>query len=169
MKVLNLRCSQLHSFEGWFGSEDDFQDQSQRGLVACPMCADTGVQKMPSAPRLNFGGHADREHPASAGESGAKPAVKGEITRAGDAESAVMPEPGHAAQVAFLSALRQVMAATEDMGAGFVEEARRMHYGEVKSRAIRGRASAREAVELLEEGIDVISLPVPLALKETLQ
>ena len=44
-----------------------------------------------------------------------------------------------------------------------------MHYGEVEARSIRGLASAREAVELLEEGVDVIPLPIPAAFKETLQ
>jgi hypothetical protein len=172
MKVLNLRCSRLHSFEGWFGSEDDFQDQQQRGLIACPLCADTGIQKMPSAPRLNFGGHqapeagSDRADPAPPSPSSTKLPSKGELARIGQAEGA---QPSPAAQAAFLTALRQVMAATEDMGARFAEEARRMHYGEVEARSIRGQASAREALELLEEGIDVIPLPMPAAVKETLQ
>ena len=61
------------------------------------------------------------------------------------------------------------MATTEDMGTRFAEEARRMHYGEVEARSIRGQASAREAVELLEEGIEVIPLPMLAAVKETLQ
>jgi len=175
MKVLNLRCSRLHSFEGWFGSEDDFQDQSRRGLIACPMCADTGIQKMPSAPRLNFGGHpAPEANPgcdqtATVCASSGKLAVKGDMARIDDAESATMREPSLAAQATFLNALRQVIATTEDMGARFAEEARRMHYGEVEARSIRGLASPREAVELLEEGIDVIPLPIPAALKETLQ
>ena len=175
MKVLNLRCSRLHSFEGWFGSEDDFQDQSRRGLIACPMCADTGIQKMPSAPRLNFGGHPVPEaspgcnQMATVCASSEKPAVKDGMARIDDAENATMPEPSPAEQAAFLTALRQVMATTEDMGTRFAEEARRMHYGEVEARSIRGRASAREAVELLEEGIEVIPLPMLAAFKETLQ
>ena len=175
MKVLNLRCSRLHSFEGWFGSEDDFQDQHQRGLIACPMCADASIQKMPSAPRLNFGGHpAPEAHPgrdqtATVCASSANIALKSEMARIDDAESTAMPTPNPAAQAAFLTALRQVMAATEDMGARFAEEARRMHYGEVEARSIRGQATAREAAELLEEGIDVIPLPMLAAVKETLQ
>ena len=92
------------------------------------------------------------------------------MARIDNAESATtMYEPGPAAQAALLTALRHVMATTEDMGERFAEEARRMHYGEVEARSIRGRASAREAVELLEEGIDVIPLPIPVALNETLQ
>ena len=55
MKVLNLQCGHSHSFEGWFASEDDFQDQLGRGLVECPLCGDTSVSKMLSAPRLNLG------------------------------------------------------------------------------------------------------------------
>ena len=169
MKVLNLRCSHIHSFEGWFGSEDDFQNQLRHCLVACPMCADTSIQKMPSAPRLNFGSPSGREDQCAAVALSANPGT-GESACIGNAEHAVMPEPGHAAaQAAFSSALRQVMAATEDMGTAFAAEARRMHYGEVQPRAIRGRASMREAVELLEEGIEVMSLPIPLALMETLQ
>ena len=68
-----------------------------------------------------------------------------------------------------MQALRQVVAKTEDVGQRFAEEARRMHYGEVEARDIRGQASVREAVELLEEGIEVLPLPMLPALKETLQ
>ena len=56
MKVLNLQCSHAHGFEGWFASEDDFQSQLSRGLVECPMCGDTAVVKLLSAPRLNLSG-----------------------------------------------------------------------------------------------------------------
>jgi hypothetical protein len=44
-----------------------------------------------------------------------------------------------------------------------------MHYGEQEARSIRGQTTVREAVELLEEGIEVIPLPLPAAVKETLQ
>ena len=47
--------------------------------------------------------------------------------------------------------------------------ARRIHYGDAEARNIRGQASVREAVELMEEGIEVMPLPMPAALKETLQ
>ena len=57
MKVLNLQCAQCHSFEGRFESKNDFQSQFARSRVECPLCAYNAVVKMPSAPRLNFGGH----------------------------------------------------------------------------------------------------------------
>ncbi len=54
MKVLNLVCTNHHLFEGWFASEDDYQGQVERGLLACPMCADGAIDRLPSAPRLNM-------------------------------------------------------------------------------------------------------------------
>lgn len=174
MKVLNLQCSHQHSFEGWFASEDDFQAQLARGLVECPMCSDKGVQKMPSAPRLNLGGRetppaaqktGDAAPPASVPSSGQNALVP-VIT---DAVSVGRTGTSSAEQAAFLNALRHVMKHTEDVGHRFADEARRMHYGDIEARNIRGQASAREAVELLEEGIAVMPLPLPAALKETLQ
>lgn len=174
MKVLNLRCSHQHSFEGWFGSEEDFQNQCKRGLIECPMCADSSIQKMPSAPRLNFGHH-DRGTDAS-NQAQNTPSVSTAVApltpadaRSPQLEIDPQDAMNSAAQVAFLNALRHVVAHTEDVGQRFVEEARRMHYGEVEGRSIRGQASARETVELLEEGIEVLPLPLLPMLKETLQ
>ncbi|MDB5965147.1 MAG: hypothetical protein JWQ72_1647 [Polaromonas sp.] len=165
MKVLNLQCAQHHSFEGWFGSEDDFQAQLARGLVDCPMCGDSAVQKMPSAPRLNLGlGQAQTAAASAAlapGDGSASTAVVSAPASTGMATTAE--------QAAFLKALRHVIKSTEDVGDRFADEARRMHYGDTETRNIRGQASVSEAVALLEEGIDVMPLPLPAALKETLQ
>ncbi|MEY5099001.1 MAG: hypothetical protein RJA36_1720 [Pseudomonadota bacterium] len=151
MKVLNLGCAQSHVFEGWFGSESDFQGQLERGLLECPMCGDKTVRKLPSAPRLNLSGQSD---------SAPAPAP----VAAGTAD----PRAGEL-QAEYLRALREVMARTEDVGERFASEARRMHHGEVEPRQIRGRASVAEAVELIEEGIGVLPLPDLPAVKDTLQ
>ena len=172
MKVLNLRCARLHCFEGWFGSEDDFQSQLGRGLVACPLCADCEIQKMPSAPRLNLGGHAAGQVEQSSARDVAGP-LMGEVTNKGSrgpaAESGPLRLPGAAEQAAFLAALRLVMASTENVGQRFADEVRRMHYGEIPARSIRGQASLGDALELREEGIDVMTLPLLPASEETLQ
>ena len=64
-------------------------------------------------------------------------------------------------QSQWLRAVRQVMSSTEDVGDRFPEEARRIHYGEVEERGIRGRASSEDADALREEGIEVMALPLP--------
>jgi hypothetical protein len=68
-----------------------------------------------------------------------------------------------------MHAVRHVMANTEDVGTRFAEEARKIHYGEREERNIRGQATRKETEALLDEGIDVMPLPVPDALKEPLQ
>ena len=177
MKVLDLQCAAQHAFEGWFASEDDFQSQLSRGLVECPLCADNRIVKMLSAPRLNLGGHSSpgRAVPIADGaaDDGATAARSAEpalvsaeaVTPAPQAQTQLMG----AGQAGFLKALRQIVAQTENVGDRFALEARRMHYGEVEARSIRGQATHRETVELLEEGIEVMPLPLPVALKETLQ
>ena len=176
MKVLDLQCGSQHSFEGWFGSEEDFQSQLARGLVECPMCADKAVVKMPSAPRLNFGGHTPPGttiEPASisAASSSAVAASDTEpstgLTTTADQPAQNAPSPEQ--QAAFLNAVRHVLANTEDVGDRFANQARAMHYGDAEPRSIRGQTTKREAIELIEEGIDVMALPMPAALKETLQ
>ena len=155
MKVLDLFCRRDHAFEGWFASEDDFQNQLARGLVQCPMCGDAGVRKGLSAPRLNLGARgvdAPAPQPGSSQEPAAPTAPVASMQ-----------------QAAWLQLARQIMQRTEDVGDRFAQEARRMHYGEAEERGIRGQATAQQTMELLEEGIAVLPLPLPDAAKETLQ
>ena len=172
MKVLDLQCAKKHIFEGWFASEDDFLSQLERNLVECPLCNNSAVVKMPSAPRLNFGGHVapsvtsvDSDRSASATHSAAADSSSTEMALVRDGKASPDPEQ----QALFLKALRQVVANTEDVGDRFAHQARAMHYGEAEPRSIRGQTTQREAIELLEEGIEVMPLPLPAALKETLQ
>ncbi|MGJ7579452.1 DUF1178 family protein [Variovorax sp. RHLX14] len=156
MKVLDLRCVQGHGFEGWFASGDAFESQLSSGLVECPVCGERNVVKLLAAPRLNL--------------SGAKAPPASQTTATPDAGTHVgssVDDNSHAAQ--WMRAVREVMARTEDVGERFADEARKMHYGETEERGIRGRATRAQAEALVEEGIDVMPLPVPDALKETLQ
>lgn len=164
MKVLNLQCTHQHSFEGWFASEEDFRNQLSRGLIECPLCADKCVQKLPSAPRLNLGGHTSQD---SSGQGGQHASSSELVVSSGEATKTSNPaamlastERDHADQAAFLKALRHVLSHTEDVGSRFAEEARRMHYGELEARNIRGQTSVREAAELMDEGIEIMPLPL---------
>lgn len=159
MKVLNLQCAHQHEFEGWFGSEDDYTSQLERGLVSCPMCGDVHIQKKLSAPRLNL--RAGRQEAQAPAGPAAGTAVA--MSNHGGQPDLV------AMQARIMQALREVMANTEDVGERFADEARAMHHGEVEHRQIRGQASPQEALELMEEGIEVIALPSVPGIKETLQ
>jgi hypothetical protein len=155
MKVFDLHCSHGHAFEGWFASEDDFQGQLARSLVACPLCNDTAVTKRPSAPRLNLSGA--QPQPQAPTRAPSQPSVTQAVTRPGDM------------QAAWVQAVRQLMERTEDVGPRFAEEARRIHYGETAQRGIRGQATPEERQALQEEGIETVAIPVPAAMKGPLQ
>lgn len=151
MKVFNLQCSDLHRFEGWFASEEDYASQVERGLLECPLCADKTIHKLPSAPRINLG----------ASEAPAAPVADPQALVAGDAAQAL--------QAAYLQMARRIVDQTEDVGERFAEEARKIHYGETEERGIRGQASREETEALMEEGIAVMPLPLPAGLKGPLQ
>jgi hypothetical protein len=144
MKVLDLQCPHDHRFEGWFASADDFESQLSRKLVECPICGATEVSRLPSAPRLNLSG-------ATSASNAQAAANVGEM------------------QARAMRALREVLEKTENVGDRFAEEARRIHYNEAPARSIRGVTTPEDARALVEEGIDVMPLPVPAALKEPLQ
>ena len=167
MKVLDLQCPASHVFEGWFGSEDDFQGQLARGLVECPVCGDKQVSKKLTAARLNLGaGRAQEAGVAPSGATSGAATGPAAPPAAGPAPAEGMPV---ALQAAWMKAVRHVMANTEDVGERFAQEARRIHYGESEERGIRGQASPEETRELLEEGIGVLPLPVPKGMKGPLQ
>lgn len=154
MKVFNLQCDMGHGFEGWFGSEDDFHDQVERALLECPLCASKAVQRLPSAPRLNL------THSRAEGAVVAVPA---------NPEPAAPTPQQQAVQALWVKAVQHVLANTDDVGPRFAEEARRIHYGEAEQRGIRGQTTSEELRELREDGIEVMSLPLPAALKGPLQ
>jgi len=145
MKVLNLHCAQGHGFEGWFASNEAFEAQLVDGLVECPMCGGRDITKMLAAPRLNLG--SGKEAPAAPARQDAAGQHHGR----------------------WLRAVRELIASTEDVGERFADEARKIHYGEVAERGIRGQATREESAALAEEGISVMQIALPAALKETLQ
>lgn len=172
MKVLDLQCSQGHSFEGWFGSQGDYDEQRAQGLLTCPICNDSDIVKLLSAPRLNLG-HGLAPTPAT--DTAGQAAVPSTATpQAPSPSSSHAPMPAELRglqqmQAAMLNMVRQVMANTEDVGTQFAEEARKIHYGEREERSIRGQATREETEALLEEGIDIVPLPMPENLKGPLQ
>ena len=141
MIVFDLACVQGHRFEGWFPSGEDFERQQAGGLVRCPACDAAEVQRLPSA-RVNVGKSAPPAPPAAAPEA------------ASPSREAVAGLPAE-----LIAKLREAVRLSENVGARFPEEARRIHYNEAPARSIRGQASREEADALRDEGIDFASLP----------
>jgi hypothetical protein len=169
MKVYNLACPLNHQFEGWFSSEEDFSSQKERSILCCPMCDSVEIARMPSAPYIGGKGHS-HSHGNSTFDAFEKAALN--MPSTSDAMH-LSPEQKvlfqEKMQAMMLQVVREIMEKTENVGESFAEEARKIHYKESPERSIRGVTTVDQAAELMDEGIEVYSLPVPPSLKNTLQ
>jgi hypothetical protein len=149
----SLICDRKHDFEIWFKNSADYDKQAKRGLVSCPACGSTKVEKALMAPALGHGG----KKKAAARADAAPP----EAAAANEATSPVVMSPQESELRAKLKELREHLTKNADnVGTKFPEEARKMHYGEIEHRSIYGEASPKDAKELHEEGIEFHPLPV---------
>ena len=162
MRVFDLGCDQGHLFEGWFRSNDDYGNQRESGQLVCPICGSSRIDKRLSAPRINLGATQDSETSSAV-----------TVSQSAEPDHAQLPDPKtldpQALQALWLRMARLVLANTEDVGRAFVSEVRRIRDEEAPERPIRGIATAEETRELLDEGVEVLSLPLPLDLLGPLQ
>jgi hypothetical protein len=159
-----LTCSQAHDFEGWFRNSADFEAQTKKSLVTCPVCGCHEIEKKLMAPAVSTARGRAAMVASDTGEQAA-PADQGQDNAGAEAivqRAALVPEEPK--QKEMLNALRelrkQMIASSDDVGEQFPEEARRMHYGESEQRSIHGQTSVEEAKSLIDEGIDILPLPV---------
>jgi hypothetical protein len=142
-----LCCAKGHSFESWFQNSAAYDKQAKRGLVTCPHCGTTKVEKEIMSPRLAGARKRDTAPPPS--------------EPASDKTSVAMVSPQEHELRKKLKELREHLTKNADyVGQKFPEEARKMHYGEIDHRSIYGEASPDEAKKLHEEGVEFHPLPV---------
>ena len=141
IKIFDLCCANGHVFEGWFSSVEDFESQNGKKLIACPICSDTRIERRPSPSRIG------RSSEKSTDKEPRLEALRERFE-------------------AIMAQVREAAVKAEDVGEGFAHEAREIQAGRAPERNIRGRCTAREALELVEEGISV--LPIPESTGKTL-
>jgi hypothetical protein len=152
-----LQCDKAHGFESWFPSISSFETQARRGLVECPVCGSVKVEKQIMKPSVRLHGIRPDQKPIES-----IPAPTSEAAAAEPHIPAVLADDSEAARKlrAMMREIHQhVQANTEDVGAKFADEARKIHYGDAEERGIRGKATAEQAAELAEEGIAFLPLP----------
>lgn len=165
-----LRCERGHAFESWFQDSASYDKQAKRGLVSCPMCDSVKVEKSIMAPQIPRKGRSAEQRAGeekirrvaarrSKDESAAAPAPA--PASPATPESLMMASPEAAELRTKLKELRDhIKANADNVGEQFPEQARKMHYGEIEHRPIYGDASPSEAKALIEEGVEVMPLPV---------
>jgi hypothetical protein len=135
----DLMCSKGHEFDGWFSDSLAYDTQAKRGLISCTVCGVNRIQKQIMAPGI----------PAKGNRKSDKQAMT-----AGPAD------PRAVAMMQMMRDYRKhVTANSENVGDKFAEEARKIHFKEVKERPIYGEATSDDAKALVEEGIEVHPIP----------
>jgi hypothetical protein len=156
-----LRCANGHEFDGWFNNSASFDIQSKQGLLDCPVCAGTDIERALMAPnvRTRFAVAPAVEKPPAQATPASAPAPKAPVPTT--AVSAPMPDQVRAV----LQRIRAEVEKTCDyVGPRFAEAARGIATGAEPPRAIYGEATEEQEAELADDGIEVARIPwVPRA------
>ena len=126
MIVFDLQCRDGgETFEAWFRSNADYEEQRGAGLVQCPMCQSANIAKAPMAPRV--------------------------------------PRKGAGGPLAKLAAMQaEMLKDSRWVGDQFASTARAMHVGDIEPEQVHGNATLEQAKSLVDDGIPVAPLPLPV-------
>ena len=136
MILFDLQCDKNHKFEGWFASSANYEEQLKNKMIVCPYCNSTKIQKSLMAPNIN----------TKSTSKNSKKSNKKKLAQ-NNLENQIK------------KFRKYIEKNTDNVGKNFAEEARKIYYGETKSRPIRGESTEKEAQELAEEGIPFSQLP----------
>jgi hypothetical protein len=127
----NLICECGKSFESWFSSSTEYDSLRRKKYLSCIYCNSNVVKKSIMAPNLYGKSNVSSKDTKSAKK------LRNQL----------------------IEFRKYVEKNCKDVGNNFAQEARSIHYDNKTSKGIYGKATAEETSELLDEGIDVVSLP----------
>jgi hypothetical protein len=124
--VFDLQCRDGgETFEAWFRSNADYEEQREARLVECPFCQSANIAKAPMAPQV--------------------------------------PRKGSGDPFARLAAAQaEMLKGSHWVGDEFAETARAIHSGEMEPQQVHGRATIEQAKSLVDDGVPVAPLPLPV-------
>ena len=127
----NLICKCGNTFESWFSSSSEFDFLCKKKLMKCIYCESSSVKKTVMAPNLS--------------------SKSNKVFKKTKLEKKIKKQ--------LLDFRKYIEKNCKNVGENFTREARSIHYDKKTSQSIYGKATAEEATELLEEGIEVATIP----------
>ena len=128
-----LQCKNLHQFESWFRTSDDFEKLNNEKILSCEICGSRSISKSLMSPSVSS---QEKKH------------IKKPLETTPSKEQKLIKELKKA-----------VEKNCEYVGDNFEKEARAIHYGDSPERSIYGKTTFNEAKSLYEDGIPVTALP----------
>ena len=127
----NLICKCGETFESWFSSSSEFDNLCKKKLIKCIYCESSLVKKSVMAPNL--------------------PSKSNKIFEKNKLGKNIKNQ--------LLDFRKYIEKNCRNVGENFSREARSIHYDKKISKGIYGKTTPEEASELIEEGINVVSIP----------
>ena len=127
----NLLCKCGKSFESWFSTSKEYESLKKKKLINCIYCNSTSVKKSIMSPNLT----------SKSNKSSVKKNIEKDIRKE------------------LLNFRKYIEKNCKYVGDNFTREARNIHYDKKSSKGIYGKATAEETAELLDEGIEVETIP----------
>ena len=127
----NLECECGKRFESWFSNSSEFDSLCKKKLIKCIYCGSMSVKKSVMAPNL--------------------PSKSNKILKRTKLEKDIKKQ--------LLDVRRYIEKNCKNVGENFSREARNIHYDKKTSKGIYGKATPEETSELLEEGIEIATIP----------
>ena len=127
----NLICKCGETFESWFSGSVEFDSLCKKKLIKCIYCESSSVKKTVMAPNLT--------------------SKSNKVFKKNKLEKNIKKQ--------LLNFRKYIEKNCKNVGENFTREARNIHYDKKTSQGIYGKATPEETSELLEEGIEVASIP----------
>jgi len=127
----NLKCKCKKVFESWFLSSKEYDSLKRKNLINCIYCNSTSVNKSIMSPNLS--------------------SISNKKNKKMQVENNVKKQ--------LMEFQKYIEKNCKDVGNNFTQEARSIHYDKKTSKGIYGQATPEETNELLEEGIEVTTIP----------
>jgi hypothetical protein len=127
-----LRCRCTHEFEGWFPDSKQFIKQKNKGMINCPMCDSTAVDKAIMAPNV---------------KTSKKKTIPDDYFVMGESAEQILRKLN-----------KKIKKDYQDVGTNFAKEARKAHKGK-RNQKFYGKPTKEETNKLLDEGIDLFAVP----------
>ena len=127
----NLICNCGKTFESWFASSIEFDSLCKKKLIKCIYCESLFVKKTVMAPSLT------RKSNKVLKKTRLEKNMKKQL----------------------INFRKYIEKNFKNVGKKFTQEARSIHYDKKTSQGIYGKATLEETTELLDEGIEVATIP----------
>ena len=127
----NLTCKCGETFESWFLSSSEFDSLVKKKLIKCIYCESPQIKKSVMAPNL--------------------PRKSNKVSRKNNLEKNIKKQ--------LLDFRKYIEKNCRNVGENFSREARSIHYDKKTSQGIYGKATPEEASELIDEGIEIVTIP----------